>query len=81
MPILVTSDLDILQEIFIKQNTSFSARKVITFNLINRLPRHLFLVIDVCLNLKRLPLMHHDNSKQVNLIFSTKARWKRMRCM
>ena len=28
LPILVTSDLEIIQEVFIKQSTNFSARKV-----------------------------------------------------
>ena len=28
LPILITSDLDIIQEIFIKQSSNFSARKV-----------------------------------------------------
>lgn len=28
LPILVTSDLEIIQEVFIKQNANFSARKV-----------------------------------------------------
>jgi hypothetical protein len=28
LPIMVTSDLDIIQEVFIKQSTNFSARKV-----------------------------------------------------
>ena len=31
-PVLVTSDLDIIQEVFIKQYANFSARKVKYFN-------------------------------------------------
>ena len=35
LPVLVTSDLDIIQEVFIKQSKNFSARKVIFKNIVN----------------------------------------------
>lgn len=34
LPILVTSDLDIIQEVFIKKSKNFSARKVNEFKLV-----------------------------------------------
>ena len=54
-PILVTTDLEIINEVFVKKYfTNFSARKM-------------------------PPVQSSDTSPQLNLVLSTKNRWKRMR--
>lgn len=42
LPILVTSDLDIIQEVFIKQSKNFSARKVKKLKIINKIRKNFF---------------------------------------
>ena len=78
-PVLVTSDLDIIQEVFIKQYSNFSGRKV-TYLVCFLAPISKGLSVS-SLNLiqKRGPIAARDSSPNQNLFSSSRSKWKRMR--